>query len=129
MAFLSEFAVSHKGDIQFQRLANVLVLKLSQHLQGFLAKFNHLLFGICNTALLFGECYNLFNFLVLCIVDMLCLHSDIYDFSDSKVENLLTFGTVATLATLYMLQSNKRVTKILCIFGAVACYIAFLMVD
>lgn len=72
---------------------------------------------------------NLFNFLVLCIVDMLCMHSDIYDFSDSKVENLLTFGTVATLATLYMLQSNKRVTKILCIFGAVACYIAFLMVD
>lgn len=72
---------------------------------------------------------NLFNFLVLCIVDLFSFSINIYDFSDPKVENLLTFGAIATIATLYMLQSRKSYTKILCIFGAIACYIAFLMVD
>ncbi len=72
---------------------------------------------------------NLFNFLVLCIVDLFSFGINIYDFSDPKVENLLTFGAIATIATLYMLQSRRGVTKILCIFGAIACYFAFLMVD
>ena len=54
---------------------------------------------------------NLFNFMVLCIADVLSLRSDIYDFTDVKVQNLLVFGLVATIVTLPALKTQKTAIR------------------
>ena len=70
---------------------------------------------------------NLFNFLVLCIADVLCVHRSVYDFTDTNVVNLLVFGTVATVATLPALRSQRLGVRVVCLAAAVACYAAFLL--
>ena len=72
---------------------------------------------------------NLFNFVVLCIADLLCFRGNVYDYSDPKVENLLVFGCVATLAMLPALRSKNCAVKVVCLAAAVACYAAFLLLD
>lgn len=72
---------------------------------------------------------NLFNFVVLCIADLLCVRGDVYDYSDPKVENLLVFGCVATLAMLPALRSKSTTVKTLCLVATAACYAAFLLLD
>lgn len=72
---------------------------------------------------------NLFNFVVLCIADLLCFRGNVYDYSDPKVENLLVFGCVATLAMLPALRSKNCAVKVVCLATVVACYAAFLLVD
>ena len=72
---------------------------------------------------------NLFNFMVLCIADVLSLRSDIYDFTDVKVQNLLVFGLVATIVTLPALKTQKTAIRVLCLLAIVACYMAFLLVE
>lgn len=70
---------------------------------------------------------NLFNFLVLCIADVLCVRQSVYDFTDGNVVNLLVFGTVATVATLPALRSQRLGVRVVCLAAAVACYVAFLL--
>lgn len=72
---------------------------------------------------------NLFNFVVLCIADLLCIRGDVYDYSDPKVENLLVFGVVAALAMIPALRSKNTAVRTLCLAAAVACYAAFLLLD
>ncbi len=72
---------------------------------------------------------NLFNFVVLCIADLLCFRGNVYDYSDPKVENLLVFGCVATLAMLPALRLKNCAVKVVCLAAAVACYAAFLLLD
>ena len=70
---------------------------------------------------------NLFNFLVLCIADVLCFSQSVYDFSDMKVVGLLEFGVLATVSMLPVLRSNKVCVKVAAAICVVACYIAFLV--
>lgn len=70
---------------------------------------------------------NLFNFLVLCIADVLCVRQSVYDFSDGNVVNLLIFGTVATIAALPALRSQRLGVRVACLAATVACYVAFLL--
>lgn len=70
---------------------------------------------------------NLFNFLVLCIADVLCVRQSVYDFSDGNVVNLLVFGTVATIAALPALRSQRLGVRVVCLAATVACYVAFLL--
>ena len=70
---------------------------------------------------------NLFNFLVLCIADVMCLSQSVYDFSDVKVVGLLEFGMYATLAMLPVLRSRNTKAKIAAAICVVVCYIAFLV--
>ena len=70
---------------------------------------------------------NLFNFLILCIADILCFGQSVYDYSDAKVVGLLEFGLFATMAALPMLYSRKKWVKATTAIAAVACYIAFLL--
>lgn len=70
---------------------------------------------------------NLFNFLVLCVADILCFSESVYDFSDMKVVGLLEYGLCATIFTLPMLYSKSRWVKILSAILVFACYIAFLV--
>lgn len=72
---------------------------------------------------------NLFNFVILCVADLLCIRGNVYDYSDPKVENLLVFGCVATLAMLPALRSKNTAVKVVCLAAAVACYAAFLLLD
>lgn len=70
---------------------------------------------------------NLFNFLILCVADILCFGQSVYDYSDAKVVGLLEFGLFATIAALPMLYSRKKWVKATTAIAAVACYIAFLL--
>lgn len=72
---------------------------------------------------------NLFNFIVLCIADLLCIRGSVYDYSDPKVENLLVFGVVAALAMIPALRSKSAAVKTICLAAAVACYAAFMFLD
>lgn len=72
---------------------------------------------------------NLFNFVILCVADLLCIRGNVYDYSDPKVENLLVFGCVATLAMLPALRSKNTAVKVVCLAATVACYAAFLLLD
>ena len=72
---------------------------------------------------------NLFNFLVLCIADVLCIHESVYDFSDANVVNLLVYGGVATLAILPALRSKCSAVRVVCLAVVVACYFAFLLAN
>lgn len=70
---------------------------------------------------------NLFNFLILCVADILCFGQSVYDYSDAKVVGLLEFGLFATVAALPMLYSRKKWVKATTAIAVVACYIAFLL--
>lgn len=70
---------------------------------------------------------NLFNFLVLCIADILCIGGKVYEYGDMKVAALLEYGLFAMVATLALLYARKRWVKALSAVAVVACYIAFLM--
>lgn len=70
---------------------------------------------------------NIFNFLVLCIADVLYVGQGIYDFSDPKTLSLLVYGAVATPLFMILLKVRSKITQILCPLGMVACYIAFLL--
>ena len=70
---------------------------------------------------------NLFNFLILCVADILCFGQSVYDYSDAKVVGLLEFGLFATMAALPMLYSRKKWIKATTAIAAVACYITFLL--
>ena len=72
---------------------------------------------------------NLFNFLVLCIADVLCIGQSVYDYTDANVVNLLVFGSVATVAALYALIAKKSGWRFVGLAAVVACYFAFLLAD
>lgn len=69
---------------------------------------------------------NLFNFLVLCIVDVMCIWQSVYDYTDTNVVNLLVYGSVATVAVLSVMRSRRLSVRIVCLAAAVGCYFAFL---
>lgn len=69
---------------------------------------------------------NLFNFLVLCIADVMCIGQSVYDYTDANVVNLLVYGSVATVAVLYAMRSRRLSVRIVCLAATVGCYIAFL---
>ena len=71
---------------------------------------------------------NIFNFLVLCIADLISFGRGVYDYSDPKVVNLLVFGAVATIIFIPILKIRSKTVKIACSIIAIACYIAFLAV-
>lgn len=71
---------------------------------------------------------NLFNFIVICIADVLCVGQSVYDYSDLKIVGLLEYGLFATLALLPMLYSRKIWVKALAAVAAIACYFAFLAI-
>lgn len=70
---------------------------------------------------------NIFNFLVLCIADILYIGQGIYDFFDPKTLSLLVYGAVATPLFMILLKARNKTTQVLCPFAMVVCYIAFLL--
>lgn len=72
---------------------------------------------------------NLFNFLVLCIADIVSLRQSVYDYADPNVVKLLMFGALATLFTVPMLKFKGWAVRVPCALCIVACYLAFLLVE
>ncbi|MBP3481920.1 MAG: hypothetical protein J6K28_00825 [Alistipes sp.] len=70
---------------------------------------------------------NLFNFLVLCIADIIGFRSSVYVYDDAKIVGLLVFGAVAALITLPLLTVRNKWVRIVCGAGIAACYVAFLV--
>lgn len=71
---------------------------------------------------------NLFNFIILSVVDILYAGKGVYDFSDPSTVNLLVFGAVATPVMMVLLRGKNKVTQLVCPVVCVLCYIGFLVV-
>ena len=72
-----------------------------------------------------GSC--LFNMIILTVADLLWLKGTIYDFADGNVAQMLGFGAVAMVATLWSLKGKTRTSKVISALIVVACYVAFLV--
>ncbi len=88
------------------------------------------LFRMRNFDIAFGNIAgsNVFNFFVLAIADLLYAGGSVYHFGDEKVINLTVFGALSAALVYALLRFRSPWIKALMAFGAVACYIAFLMV-
>ncbi|MGL5683851.1 MAG: sodium:calcium antiporter [Marinifilaceae bacterium] len=70
---------------------------------------------------------NIFNFMILSVVDIIYTGRGLYDFSDPKTINLLIFGSIATPLFLGMIVRRNRFTQFVFPICIVLCYVAFLM--
>lgn len=75
---------------------------------------------------------NLFNFLILFVVDVLYIKGSIYNFGDKQSKNLLFFGMISTILMIVILKSKKEKTNRYIIIGSalgvVISYIMFLSI-
>jgi cation:H+ antiporter len=87
------------------------------------------LFRIKNYNIAFGNIIgsNIFNFLILAIVDIIYTGCGLYDFSDSKNANLLVFGTIAALSVLLVTKYKNKPTQLVCSLVIIICYALFLI--
>lgn len=90
------------------------------------------LFRIRNFDIAFGNIVgsNMFNFIIIAVVDILYIRGTVYHFSDPQTVTLLLCGTVALLfmALLMRGQSKNRISRYACPAAIVLCYAAFLLV-
>ena len=70
---------------------------------------------------------NIFNFLILAIVDVLYFGNGIYDYTDPKTVNLLVCGAIAMPVTLLMIKFKNKSMQIIAPIIVIACYAAFLI--
>lgn len=70
---------------------------------------------------------NLFNFFVLFIADLLCIHSTIYEFQDQRIVALLEFSLFASVALLPLLKVRKKWVKVVAAIAVVVCYVMSLL--
>lgn len=70
---------------------------------------------------------NLFNFLILCIADVVYLGNGIYDFTDPKTGSLLLFGAIGSICMFITFRIKNKNLKICTTVSVAACYLAFLV--
>lgn len=70
---------------------------------------------------------NLFNFIILAIVDVIYVGGGLYDFSDPSTVNLLLFGLISTPIMMVLLRGKNKLTQLVCPIGCLLCYFGFLM--
>ena len=69
---------------------------------------------------------NIFNFIIMAVVDIL-YHGSVYDFSDPQTVVLMLCGTAALPVMWLMMKFRNKWTKIACPIWILACYVVFLM--
>ena len=69
---------------------------------------------------------NIFNFIIMAVVDIL-YRGSVYDFSDPQTVVLMLCGTAALPILWIMMKFRNKATQIICPLGIIACYVAFLM--
>ncbi|MFI3325675.1 MAG: cation transporter [Clostridia bacterium] len=70
---------------------------------------------------------NIFNFVILGLTDILYIGGGVYDFSDTKTQALLIFGTIATPFMYLLIKTKKKWLKFACPVCIVLCYVMFLV--
>ncbi|MGN0659904.1 MAG: sodium:calcium antiporter [Emergencia sp.] len=71
---------------------------------------------------------NLFNFIILCVADLLSMGSGVYASPDAQIVNLMFFGGVATALFWFMLKMRSKTSQAVCSAGMIGCYVAFLLI-
>ncbi|MBQ0080463.1 MAG: hypothetical protein KBS95_02795 [Alistipes sp.] len=69
---------------------------------------------------------NLFNFLVLCIADFICLYSETYDYTDQNVREIVQYGLLSCMFLFSLLYVKRTFVKILSAVGVIVSYVLFL---
>ncbi len=69
---------------------------------------------------------NIFNFIIMAVVDVL-YRGSVYDFSDPQTVILMLCGTAALPILWIMMKFRNKATQIICPLGIIACYVAFLI--
>lgn len=69
---------------------------------------------------------NIFNFIIMAVVDIL-YRGSVYDFSDPQTVVLMLCGAAALPLMWIMMKFRNKATQIICPLGIIACYVAFLM--
>lgn len=70
---------------------------------------------------------NIFNFIIMAVVDIL-YHGSVYDFSDPQTVVLMLCGAAALPVMWLMMKFRNQWTKIACPIWILACYVIFLLV-
>lgn len=88
------------------------------------------LFRMKNFDIAFGNIVgsNIFNFIIMAVVDILYIRGTVYDFSDPQTVTLLLCGTVALAFMALLMRSRNRLSRFACPAAIVLCYATFLMV-
>ena len=69
---------------------------------------------------------NIFNFIIMAVVDIL-YHGSVYDFSDPQTVVLMLCGAAALPVMWLMMKFRNKWTKIACPVWILACYVVFLI--
>lgn len=69
---------------------------------------------------------NIFNFIIMAVVDIL-YRGSVYDFSDTQTVILMLCGTAALPILWIMMKFRNKATQVICPLGIIACYLVFLM--
>lgn len=69
---------------------------------------------------------NIFNFIIMAVVDIL-YRGSVYDFSDPQTVVLMLCGAAALPLMWIMMKFRNKAAQIICPLGIIACYLAFLM--
>lgn len=69
---------------------------------------------------------NIFNFIIMAVVDIL-YHGSVYDFSDPQTVVLMLCGAAALPVMWLMMKFRNKWTKIACPIWILACYVVFLI--
>ncbi len=69
---------------------------------------------------------NIFNFIIMAVVDIL-YRGSVYDFSDPQTVILMLCGAAALPLMWIMMKFRNKATQVICPLGIIACYAAFLM--
>ncbi len=87
------------------------------------------LFRIGNFDIAFGNIIgsDIFNFIIMAVVDILYIKGTVYDFSDPQTVVLMLTGLAALPFTWIMMKWRNKATQFLCPLAVIACYGVFLM--
>lgn len=87
------------------------------------------LFRIGNFDIAFGNIIgsDIFNFIIMAVVDILYIKGTVYDFTDPQTVVLMLTGLAALPFTWIMMKWRNKATQILCPLAVIACYGVFLM--
>ena len=87
------------------------------------------LFRMKNFDIAFGNIVgsNMFNFIIIAVVDILYVRGTVYHFSDPQTVTLLLCGTVALVFMALLMRSRSRFSRFACPAAIVLCYLTFLV--
>lgn len=135
---ISSILITYVTDIIAEKLnlgaslAGALLLGIATSLPELTSSISLVKIGNFNVAIGNVVGSNLFNFLIIFIVDILSISGTVYSFNDMQTKNLVFFGILSTILTLSILKLKDKVKNryVLSIFsiGIIISYLLFMIV-